>query len=88
MGLLLKIYLVIGSEYILPYNLWVDVGMHNGAKEKVVDFGYYYNKGQKRNNGKYLPEAVVVQFHSLNNDVKMFVEEMTHTIAILVSYDE
>ena len=87
MGLLIQLYLVIVSESILPYNLWVVVGMHNGAKEKVVDFVYYYNKGQKRNNGEYLPEAVVVKFHSLNNDVKTFVEEMTHTIAILVSYD-
>ena len=49
---------------------------------------YNYDKEPRRNNGKYLPEAVVVQFNSLNNDVETFVEEMTHTIAILVSYDE
>ena len=53
-----------------------------------MDFVYNYDKLPKRNNGEYLPEAVVVKFHSLNNNAEPFVEEMTHTIAILVSYDE
>ena len=51
MRILLQLYLVIGSESILPYNLWVDVGMNNGAKKKVVDFVYNYDKEPKRNNG-------------------------------------
>ena len=74
MGLLLQLYLVIVSDSILQYNLWVDVGIHNGKKEKVVDFVYNYNKVPKRNNGKYLPEATVVKFHSLNTHAEPFVE--------------
>ena len=33
-----NLYLAVGSILMLTYNLWVDVGYHNGAKGKVVDF--------------------------------------------------
>ena len=37
-GLMPQLYLVVGAEFVLTYNLWVDVGFHNGAKGKVVEF--------------------------------------------------
>ena len=39
-GLMLKLYLAVGDEVMLTFNLWVDVGFHNGANGKVVDFVY------------------------------------------------
>ena len=50
---------------MLTHNLWADIGLHNGAKGKVVDFVYTDAAGPGRNNGKGLPEAVVVVFHEL-----------------------
>ena len=39
-GLLSQSYLVFRAEVMLTHNLWVDVGLHNGDKGKVVNFLY------------------------------------------------
>ena len=48
-----------GSEVILTSNLWTEVGLHDGAKVKMINFVYIYALVPR--NG-VVPEAVVVQF--------------------------
>ena len=42
MGLLSQSYLVFGAEVMFTHHLWVDVGLHNGYKGRVVVFFYKY----------------------------------------------
>jgi len=46
---------------MLTSNLWADVGLHNGAKGKVVDIVSKSSDGPGPS-GTVLPNAVVVQF--------------------------
>jgi len=36
-GLQAELYLACGAEVMLTSNLWADVDLHNGAKDKLVD---------------------------------------------------
>ena len=61
-----------GSEVILTSNLWTEVGLHDGAKVKMINF-VYIDALVPRNG--VVPEAVVVQFRSLSgeDDIKLFI---------------
>ena len=67
---------------MLTSSSWVDFGLHNGAKGKVVDFVYKHADGPQINNGKALIEGVVVQFHSKGEGVEPFIEGVPNTVAI------
>ena len=47
------------ADLMLPYNLWIDVGLHNGNKDTVI--GFVYNNSEGPRSGEF-PEAVVAQF--------------------------
>ena len=47
-----KLYLAVGDEVMLTSNLWVDVGLRNGAKGNVVYFLCNHAGGTWTNNGK------------------------------------
>ena len=32
------LYLAVGADVMIKYNLWIDVGLKNGAKSTVIDF--------------------------------------------------
>ena len=60
--------------------MWTEVGLHNGARGKVIDFVYTDAEGP-RNGG--VPEAVVVQFRSLAaDDHQPFLDEYPRSVAI------
>jgi len=59
-----ELYLACRVEVILTSNLWADVGLHNGAKGKVVDIVYKITDGTGPSD-TVLPNAVVVQFDHL-----------------------
>ena len=80
-----QLYLAVGAEVILTSNLWTEVGLHNRAKGKVVDIVYKNAAGPRINNGKNLPEAIVVKFHELADEVEPFFEGQERTVAIPVS---
>ena len=44
----MELYLACRAEVMLTLNLWADVGLHNGAKGKVVDVVYKYQMDQDR----------------------------------------
>ena len=83
-GLMLNLYLAVDAEVMLTSNLWVDVGLHNGAKGKVVDFLYKHADGPQTKNGKEFPEAFVVQFHSMAEGVEPFLGGLPNTVAVPV----
>ena len=56
------LYISVSTDVMLTSNFWTEVGLHNGAKVKVVDF-VYMDYGGPRNGG--VSEAVVVQFRNL-----------------------
>ena len=70
---------------MLTLNLWTEVGLHNRAKGKVVDIVYKNAAGPRINNGKNLPEAIVVKFYEINHEVEPFFEGEEKTVAIPVS---
>ena len=72
---------------MLTSNLWVDVGFHDGTKGKIVDFVYKHVDWPLTNNGKYFPEAVVVQFHSMEKWIEPFLEGVPTTVVIPVVLD-
>ena len=80
-----QLYLAVGAEVMLTSNLWTEVGLHNRAKGKVVDIVYKHATGPRVNNGKTLPEAIVVQFNELADEVEPFFEGEEKTVAIPVS---
>lgn len=80
-GLQASLYLAKGAEVMLMSNLWSEVGLHNGAKGKVVDIVYTTANGPRDGN---LPEAVVVQFDDLSNDVDSFLSDMPCSVAFPV----
>ena len=45
---MMELYLACRAEVMLTLNLWADVGLHNGAKGKVVDVVYKYQMDQDR----------------------------------------
>ena len=73
-GLMLKLYLAVGDEVMLTFNLWVDVGFHNGANGKVVDFVYKHADRPRTKNGKEFTEAVVVKFNPMSKRIEHFLE--------------
>ena len=73
-GLMAQLYLAVGAEVMLTSNLWTEVGLHNGAKGKVVDIVYKNAAGPRINNGKNLPEAIVIELHKLADEVESFFE--------------
>ena len=85
--LMLKLYLAIGPEVMLTSNLWVDVGLHNGAKGKVVDFVYKNANEPCMNKGEESPEDVVVKFHSMEKGIKPFLDGVPNTVTIPVVSD-
>jgi len=58
-GLQAELYLACGAEVMLTSNLWTDVGLHNGARGKVVDIVYKTSTGPGQS-GTVIPNAVVV----------------------------
>ena len=63
------LYLAKESGVMLPSNLWTKIGLHNGDREKVIDFVY-----MKSDVPRYqtFPEAVVLQFSHLDPDMSAF----------------
>ena len=59
------LYICVGSELMLTSNFWNEVGIHNGGKVKVINF-VYIGASRPKNGG--VPEAVVVQFRSLDGE--------------------
>jgi len=66
---------------MLTSNLWADVGLHNGAKGKVVDIVYKISDGTGPSD-TVLPNAVVVQFEHLNEEVVPFLDAFPRSVAI------
>ena len=66
---------------MLISNLWTEVGLHNGAKGKVIYVVYIDTSGPK-NGG--IPEAIVVQFWSLagEDDIQPFLDGYPRSVAI------
>ena len=64
---------------MLTSNLWTHVGLHNGARGKVIDFVYMNSDGTL---SQTLPEAVVVQFSHLEPDMTAFLEYYPGSVAI------
>lgn len=73
------LYLCDGADVMLTSNLWAEVGLHNGARGKVVDFVYKDSSGPRSG---VLPEAVVVQFRALDESVAPFLPVIPNTVAI------
>ena len=75
------LHLCVGSEVMLTSNVWTEVGLHNGAKGKVIDFVYVDASGPLSGN---VPEAVVVQFHSLagEDQIPPFLNDYCRSVAI------
>ena len=44
-GLHFCLYLAKGSYVMLTYSLWTPIGLHNGARGKVIDFVYMNSNG-------------------------------------------
>jgi hypothetical protein len=59
-GLELDLFLCIGASITLTTNLWIDAGLVNGAKGKVVDIVYGADQDPKKD----LPSFVVIDFES------------------------
>ena len=73
------LYLSVGSKVMLTQNLWSEVGLHNGAKGKVVDIVYRNQAGPL---GNELPLAIVVQFDVLSDEIEPFLEDVPRSIPI------
>ena len=70
---------------MLTSNLWTPVGLHNGARGKVLDFFYMNSDGSQYQN---LPEAVVVQLINLDPDMPTFQEDYPGSVSIPTINDE
>ena len=79
MGLRSVLYLAEGAEVMITSNIWAEAGLHNGAKILVIYFVHQYANGPR--NGD-LPEAVVVQFCELQEDIQPFLPDIPITVAI------
>ena len=64
---------------MLTSNLQTPVGLHSGAREKVIDFFYMKSDGTRY---QTFPEAVVVQFSQLDPDIPAFIEDYPGSVAI------
>ena len=78
-GLHSCLYLAKGDAVILTSNIWNTVGLHNGARGKVIDFVYMNSDGPR---SQTLPEAVVVKFSHLDPDMPGFIEDYPESVAI------
>ena len=67
MGLLSLLYLAFVYEVILTFKLWMDDVLQNVVKVEVVGFLYKDDRKPGIDNANYLPEVVVVKFHSSLN---------------------
>ena len=67
--------------------MWTEVGLHNGAKGKVINFVYIDASGP-RNGG--VPEAVVVQFRFLagEDDIQKFLYGYPRSVTITMKQVE
>ena len=59
-GLQARLYLAVGAEAMLTYNLWTDIRINNGAKNTVIDFVYKNSEGPMI--GEF-PEALFYSIH-------------------------
>ena len=73
------LYLAKEAGVMLPSNLWRKIGLHNSAREKVIDFVCMNSDGTL---SKTFTEAVVVQFSHLDLDMPAFLEDYPGSVAI------
>ena len=59
-------YFCEGDELIITLYLWANIGLHNGSTGKVVNFIYKYESVPRSGD---IPEAVVVQFYELYDNL-------------------
>ena len=78
-GLHAYLYLAKGADVMLTSKIWTPIGLHNGARGKVIDFAYMNSDGTR---SQTLPEAVVVKFVHLEPDMPAFLEDYTGSVAI------
>ena len=64
---------------MLTSNLLTPVGLHNGARGKIIDFVYMKLYGPQ---SQTFPDAVVVQFSHLEPDMPAFIEDYPGSVAI------
>ena len=64
---------------VLTSNIWTDVGLHNSARGKVIDFVYTNLSGPI--NGDII-EAVVVKFWELDAQFVPFIPNYPNIVAI------
>ena len=63
---------------MLTPNLWTPVGLHNGARGKVIDFVYANSDGPR---SQTLPEAVVVKFGHLEIYMPDFLQDYPGSVS-------
>ncbi|HEY0652265.1 MAG TPA: AAA family ATPase, partial [Chryseosolibacter sp.] len=80
-GVLSVLYLAVGADVMLVKTIWQEVGLHNGAKGKVIDIVYDSSNGPRSD---CLPNCVVVVFPDLDEAIPSFLDDVPKSVAIPV----